>query len=134
MAKKKADAATTENGEAAAPVEKKITQRVAVTETLDSGIESPTEGVAYIKDKYGIEMTTQGFSTLKTQIRKASGGGSTKKAARASLTSKKAAPVAAATKASAHAAGVAQGVETIKGLCQQMGVDQVVHIAQLFAK
>ena len=53
--------------------EGKITQREAVTQALAAGKELPPDGVKFIKDTFGMEMTNGNFSTLKSQIKKAAG-------------------------------------------------------------
>jgi hypothetical protein len=65
---------------AEAPTEK-ITKTEAVKRALADGVEKPSEGVEYIKTKFGIEMTNAAFSVNKNNLKKkeAGGGGQTKK-------------------------------------------------------
>lgn len=128
MAKKKetAEAEPTE-----APAEKPMTQRVAVEKALAAGKELPVEGVPYVLKEFGITLSNQAFSTIKSKITTA--GKKTKPKA------DKAAPVAvpAAARSTApakDAAGVSGQVEAIKHLCDQLGADEVISIAKLFVK
>lgn len=73
MAKKK---------EAEAPVEtagsqpaEKVTQREAVARALAAGKDSPSAGVAYVKEQFDIVLNNGAFSTIKSQLKKAAGGG-----------------------------------------------------------
>jgi hypothetical protein len=54
----------------AAPAEKP-TQRVAVQQALAAGMDSPADGVKFVKDKFDIQLNNQSFSTIKSQIKKA---------------------------------------------------------------
>jgi hypothetical protein len=51
----------------------KITQKEAVKRALAAGKDSPSDGVAFVKEQFGITLNNGGFSTLKTQLKKASG-------------------------------------------------------------
>lgn len=121
MAKKK-EAAEPEPTEAPA---EKMTQREAVEKALEAGKELPADGVPYVLKEFGITLSNQAYSTIKSKIR--NGG---KKAPRA-----EAAPAAARTTApAAPAGGLALHIEAIKTLVDTLGVDEVVSIARLFAK
>ena len=52
----------------------------AVREALKKGLEKPIEAVAFIKEKFSIDMTPQAFSTTKSQLKakEAAGGKSSK--------------------------------------------------------
>jgi hypothetical protein len=67
MAKKKDEAATSESQP------QKLTQRQAVEKALAAGKDSPTLGVPYIKEQFGITLNNGAFSTIKSQLKKASG-------------------------------------------------------------
>ena len=129
MAKKKAAEPTVETpAEETAPSEK-ITQRVAVQKALDEGNELPVDGVPYVKEKFGITLSNQAFSTIKSKITTA--GKKAKSTAKASV----AVPAAARTTSPANGTiGVAGQVEAIKALCDKLGADQVISIAKLFTK
>jgi hypothetical protein len=53
--------------------EGKITQKEAVKQAIAAGKDSPTDGVPYIKEKFGITLNNGAFSTIKSQLKKASG-------------------------------------------------------------
>ncbi|MCE9562116.1 MAG: hypothetical protein K8U57_08680 [Planctomycetes bacterium] len=132
MAKKKADESKTEAApeSAEAPAEK-ITQRVAVERALKAGKDSPTDGVAYVKEQFGISLNNGSFSTIKSQLKKA--GEESKPAGKPGRPAGvKAAPVAKPV--ATVIPNMALQVEAIKTLVETLGVDQVVSIARLFAK
>lgn len=106
-----------------------ITKTEAVKAALAEGMESPEEGVAFIKSKYGLDITKPQFSTYKSLSKKKNGG-----SMRAKSQPMASAPAAAPTPARSASGDVAVGVETIKSLVDKLGVDQVVRIAQLFGK
>jgi hypothetical protein len=122
--KKDAEAAET------APAEK-ITQRVAVQRALDAGKDSPADGVKYVKEQFDITLNNGAFSTIKSQLKKASGTNTS-----AGKRGRPAGAKAAATaKPSTNGApNMALQIETIKTLCSSLGVDQVKAIAELFRK
>src|SRR5271157_1374812 len=60
---------------AAAPAAPAMTKSQAVREALAAGIESPEEGVAWIRDKYGLEMKATHFSAVKAHERRRGIGG-----------------------------------------------------------
>ncbi|MDY3551377.1 hypothetical protein R5W24_000453 [Gemmata sp. JC717] len=126
MAKKKAAEPTAETPaeDTAPPAEKPITQRVAVERALAAGKELPADGVPYVLKEFGIALSNQAYSTIKSKINTAS-----------KKTPSKAAPAAARSTAPVKApVGVAGQVETIKSLCEQLGADEVISIAKLFGK
>jgi hypothetical protein len=124
MAKKKDAEAAPE----AAPAEK-ITQRAAVQRALDAGKDRPADGVAYVKEQFGITLNKGAFSTIKSQLNKAGG------TAKASGRRGRPAGATAAAKPSANGSlDIAMQMEALKVICDQLGVDQVVSIAKLFAK
>src|SRR3954468_20398166 len=52
------------------------TKADAVRQALKEGVESPQDGVAYVKEKFGLEITAQQFSTYKSiEKKKGNGGG-----------------------------------------------------------
>jgi hypothetical protein len=131
MAKKK-DA---EGAETAAPPAEKITQRVAVERALAAGKADPTEGVAYVKEQFDITLNNGGFSTIKSQIKKAAG--ESKPRAKPGRPKGGINPVGISHPVKASNNGVpnvATSIESLKVLCDQLGVDQVVAIAHLFRK
>ncbi len=120
--------------DAAAPAEK-ITQRVAVQRALAAGKDVPADGVSYVKEQFGMTLTNQGFSTLKSQINKAVGTSkSAGKRGRPALS--KAMPAAkAAVKPSANGHGnPADLARAVKQLVSEYGVEAVKGMAEVFAE
>lgn len=125
MAKKK-DEAGAETPAAAAG---KITQKEAVKKAIAAGKDSPADGVAYVKEQFGITLNNGAFSTIKSQLKKASGT-NVSAGKRGRPSGAKAAPAA---KPSANGVpNMALQIEAIKTLCASLGVDQVKQIAELF--
>lgn len=67
MAKKPAETET------AVPAAETVTKTEAVRRAIADGVDSPAEGAAYIKDKFGLDITNQQFSTYKSIAKKKSG-------------------------------------------------------------
>jgi len=67
MAKKKPD------DEATAGSAEKITKSEAVRRAVAEGVDKPTEAVAFIKERFGVEITPQHFSSIKSQEAKKAG-------------------------------------------------------------
>ena len=70
MAKKKSEAEAADT--TPAPAEK-LSKADAVRRAIADGVDSPSEGVAYVRSKFGIEITNQQFSTVKFQDKKKGG-------------------------------------------------------------
>jgi len=68
MAKKKAE----DEAPAAAPAEK-ITKSEAVRRAIAEGVDKPQEAVAFIKERYGVDISAQHFSSIKSQEAKKTG-------------------------------------------------------------
>jgi hypothetical protein len=129
MAKKK-----DETAEATGAPAGKITQKEAVKQALAAGKDSPSDGVAYVKEQFGITLTNGAFSTLKTQLKKAAGG---KTGAKRGRPKGGINPVGISHPVKSSTNGVpnvASSIAALKVLCDQLGVDEVVAIAQLFRK
>lgn len=122
--------------EAEAPVETseadptpKVTQREAVKQALAAGAELPADGVPYVSEKFGITLTNQAFSTLKSLIRKEEGIG--KPAPKG--------PKAPKTNGKAQASGVVTGngspaalAMAVKQLVEQHGAEAVREVTRVF--
>lgn len=52
----------------------KMTQKEAVAKAIAAGKDSPSDGVAYIQEQFGITLNNGAFSTLKSHLKKAGGG------------------------------------------------------------
>jgi hypothetical protein len=128
MARKKSE---TEAGETAAAATPTVTKADAVRAALAEGADSPAEGIAFIKAKFGIDITPAHFSSYKSQ-QKAKAGKPAGRRGRAPRAEAAAAPLPPS--GLNGPAGLATSVEAIKVLVDQYGVDQVVGIARLFGK
>jgi hypothetical protein len=94
-----------------------ITKTEAVRKAIAAGVDKPTDGVIYVKEKFGVEVTPSQFSTYKS-LAKLKGAGSHGKTAR-----------------NGHGSpGMATSIEAIKTLVDDLGVEEVVSIARLFGK
>jgi len=70
MAKKKAEEAQEAAGTATA---EKITKSEAVRRAVAEGVDKPTDAVAFIKERFGVEISAQHFSSIKSQEAKKAG-------------------------------------------------------------
>jgi len=112
----------------AQPITKKIDM---VRAALADGIEKPEEGIAFIKAKFGIEMTNTQFSVTKSNLRKKEAEGGKKRGRKPRATKAEAPPVATPAKKAAGG-DIVDAMENIKSLVHQLGVAQVKRIADLF--
>lgn len=136
MARKKADAEPT--AEAALATTEKVSKADAVRAALSEGADTPPEGIAFIKAKFGIDITPAHFSSYKSQekarLAKKAAGGVPARRGRAPKGAPATVAVVAPSPSSNGPAGLAIQVEAIKSLVDMLGVDQVVSIARLFGK
>lgn len=114
--------------EAAAPT---ISKSDAIRAAVKAGKNSPSEGVAWIKETYGLDVTTGTFSTTKTQDKKKAGESTAVKTLNASGAVKTAGNVTGNGKASGDAVHLAQSV---KSLVDQYGAEAVKGMASVFGK
>jgi len=105
-----------------------MTKADAVRAAIADGADKPIDGAAYIKEKFGLDVTPQQFSTYKSLAKKKGGQEGHGKRGR-----KPAAKPAAASSANGPK-DVVQALEAIKALVNQLGVDQVQRIAEIFRK
>ncbi|QEL19301.1 hypothetical protein [Limnoglobus roseus] len=103
-----------------------ITKAEAVRKALAAGKESPSDGVAYLKSEFGIEISTAMFSTYKTAEKKKAEG---KKSRTAKTVEPEAKPTGKAAKGD-----TVEFVRQVKDLVDQYGVEAVKDLAQVFAK
>ena len=113
---------------AEATSEEKITQKEAVKRAIAAGKDQPKEGVAFIKDTFGMELSPGAFSTLKTLL-KSGAKVSGKKRGRPASTTPTARPTTIGN-GKTNAAELARGV---KALVAQHGADAVAEMARVFA-
>ncbi|VTR92133.1 unnamed protein product [Gemmata massiliana] len=139
--KKKADSEettgveeATATGTAAAPTAKPMTKTDAVRATLAAGIDTPAEGVAHIKKKFGIEMTPAAFSTAKFKAKSTGGGVATKAKATASGSGNhgRAATAASVNGHKSVGGSPAEFAAAVKALVAAHGVDAVKSMVDVF--
>lgn len=93
-----------------------LTKTEAVRRAVAAGKSMPTEGAAWIKEQFGIEVAPNLFSTLKAQAIKG-----------------KAAPKAKETPAAAPVGGV-DLARKVKALVAEYGAEQVAQMASVFGE
>ena len=103
--------------------EGKVTQKEAVKQAIAAGKDTPAEGVVYVKDQFGMELSNQAFSILKSQLKSKSSAG----------TARRGRPPASAAHSPANGS-MASSIAAIKKLVDQLGVDDVKAIAEVFRK
>jgi hypothetical protein len=103
------------------------TKAHAVREALKEGIEAPQDGVAYVKEKFGLDITAQQFSTYKSieKNRKTNKKGDESGPAPARRSQRLKVPAAASNPA--------ELARQVKELVQQYGAAAVTDMAAVFA-
>jgi hypothetical protein len=99
----------------------------AVRQALAAGVDNPTEAVAHIKKEFGIDITTQQFSTYKSNL-KAKGASS--RAGR--RTGKRSGTEIGNGRTTRGGIDVVDAATAVKELCGQIGADKVKRLAGLF--
>jgi hypothetical protein len=98
-----------------------------VRQALAEGVDNPTEAVAHIKKKFGIDITPQQFSTYKSNLKaKGAGGSGGKRAAKRSGTE------IGSARTARGALDVVDAASAVQELCGQIGADKVKRLAGLF--
>jgi hypothetical protein len=108
----------------------KMTKADAVRAAIAEGVDMPAEGAAYVKEKFGLDVTPQQFSTYKSIAKKKAGKAPGRRGRKPGAP----ASTAAVNSSTNGPAGLAIQVEAIKSLVDLLGVEQVVSIARLFGK
>jgi hypothetical protein len=99
-----------------------MTKTAAVLAAINEGVDTPSRGVGYVKEKFGVEVTPQQFSIIKSQAKKKAGGGRSGGSERVSrVSSRNGAPAAAAL------------ARQVKMLVDQYGAEAVKDMAGVFA-
>jgi hypothetical protein len=104
-----------------------ITKTEAIRRAMAAGKDVPSSGVPWIRDTFGIKVSDQMFSTVKSQI---NGGGKGKKKAKPTPTVPTPTP---ATKPKTVAVASVELAKQIKFLVRMYGADAVLDMAALFA-
>lgn len=128
---------TTEATPASPDPRERPTNRELVRRAIEAGKSKPQDGVRWIKDEYGVDMTPASFGVTKNQLKKANGGeagpsprkrGRKPKAARAAST----APAPSPAPAASGPVGHAEAARAVKDLVERLGADEVIDLARLF--
>lgn len=122
----------------------KVTKAAAIRAAIAAGKDSPDEGIAFIRDRFGLDVSKQHWSASRSQFKRKEGLGGPK-AARAPRKAKQAtasegvptpAPRArtapAAQQAPASESGMISDLAAVKALVKRLGAQQVKEIADLF--
>lgn len=113
-----------------------VSKADAVRAALAEGIDSPDDGVAFLKKRFGIEIDKPTWSSYKsaekTRQAKAAGGEKPKLGRPPLHQPSVESPMS--TSPQGKAPNVVQSLESIKDLVETLGVEQVVAIAKLFGK
>jgi hypothetical protein len=120
-------------GEADA-AETKVTKTAAVKAALAEGVDSPEEGVDFIRKRFGIEMGRQHFSATKSQLkRKEAAAPQDGRKARGARQAPEASPqVAPATPSPANGEpDLIESLETLKPLIASYGAEKVKRLVDL---
>jgi hypothetical protein len=108
-----------------------MTKTDAVKAAIADGVVKPSDGVKYVKEKFGIDVTGPLFSIIKSQAKLKGRKKSTRVAKPADATS----PVVATSRAISPTANgkhhVASSLASIKKLVDELGVDQLKEIAEM---
>jgi hypothetical protein len=120
MAKKAADDQPTS--------QPKMTKTDAVKAALAEGVDKPEDGVAFIRDRFGLEVTNAQFSTYKSLAKAKGAAKRGRKGARKGHEER--------STPKGHTVGnglvAVDDLEAVKGLVAKIGADQVKRIAGLF--
>jgi hypothetical protein len=101
-------------------VKAKITKAEAVRQAISQGHAMPTEGAAFIKSEFGIDIGPTHFSAQKTQLKKQKGA--KKKLGR---------PAKQAQPSTIGEHGILEAMEAVKPFVASMGADKVKRIVDL---
>jgi len=136
MAKRKATEVETESEATPEPAAyESINKANAVRRALAAGFDMPSTGVAYIKEEFGIEITTQMFSSYKTsEKKKAQEEGEQPAAPKTRAVAEAPASKAEkkATKSAPSDASAAEFARQVKMLVDLYGADAVKDMATVF--
>ncbi len=113
-----------------APVSEQVSKAEAVRRTIKDGVVKPIEAVAYIKEKFGIDMSAAMFSSYKSSEAKKAGGGTAGPVGRPGRPAGR--PALHARPVAANGSGPAEAAEAVKLLVDQYGPDEVKKLADLF--
>lgn len=107
------------------------TKADAVRQAIAEGKDAPQEGVAYIKEKFGLDITAQQFSTYKSIAKKKAAGGSGTSSGRGPGGRRKAVRSTAGT-GSNGTGSAADLARQVKSLVDAYGAGQVKSMVEVF--
>ncbi len=113
-----------------------VSKSAAAREAIAQGIDSPEDAVAFIKQRFGIEMSKPHFSAVKSQLKKreASDGGAAPKARRGRKPKAAVEGYLAPPKVVPTGEGdLLEALEAMKPLVASLGADKVKRIVDLLA-
>jgi hypothetical protein len=134
MAKKSA----AEETEAAAPADK-VTKADAVRAAIKAGADKPQDAIPFIKEKFGIEISAQHFSSYKSSFLKKAGKAPGRPGRKPkSETTEAAAPMATTSNGQRvgkrNAGGAAELARQVRTLVTQYGADEVAGMVAVMAE
>jgi hypothetical protein len=109
-----------------------VSKAEAIRRALSAGMDSPEDGVAYIKSRFGLEVSNQHFSATKSQIKSKGGGTQSKgkpgRKPKAAVEGYLAPPPKPAP---AGGSDLLEAMEAMKPLVASLGKEQVKRIVDL---
>jgi hypothetical protein len=97
-----------------------ITKSEAIRRAIAAGADQPIAGVNYIRENFGLNVTTAMFSTTKSQMKR-KGGNGRRKGGRPRKVEAAAAPEAAPATGGVSLVEAARAVTAVQGLVEQFG-------------
>jgi hypothetical protein len=104
-----------------------MTKADAVRAALADGISKPSEGVGYIKSKFGLDVSAQMYSLYKSKEKKGGGRGN-------SRTPREGSSWGTLAPGKSGARNPAELARAVKQLVEQYGADAVREMAEVFAE
>jgi len=106
------------------PAEPKVSKAEAVRRAVGAGVQSPTEGVAYLMEHFGIEMDNKTFSLNRSQQKARDAKATTRgRPGRKPRAAGQPAPAAATSRS--RGADIITDIESVKDLIDKHGKDGV---------
>lgn len=102
-----------------------MSKAAAAKAALEAGIDSPKDAVEFALKKFGVEIKGADFSAVKSRYKTKDAPTTGKRGRPASTTSKAPAPAKAVAAPQNGSADILEGLQTLKNLISQHGVDQV---------
>jgi hypothetical protein len=111
-----------------------VSKSAAAREAIAQGIDSPEDAVAFIKQRFGIEMSKPHFSAVKSQLKKREASGAAPKASRGRKPKAAVEGYLAPPKVVPTGEGdLLEALEAMKPLVASLGAEKVKRIVDLLA-